>query len=123
MNSPGFSGAPEPGVGILAGAFDDRLRKPVVIAEVIVRIVERRGRLHVQGREHLHAVALRDELCVLHLATPALRGVAGEQDRDGVEVRAGQTAHPVVRMIHPGIPEHLRAGDHALLEFLRERGK
>ena len=107
----------------LAGAFDDRLRKPVAVAEVIVRIVERRRRLQVQRRKHLHALALRDEFFVLDLATAALGGIAGEQDDDGVEVRAGETAHPVIRMIFSGIAEHLRAGDHALLELLGERGQ
>ena len=49
----------------VAGAFDDRLREPVAIAEVVVRVIERRRRLQVQRREHLNAFALRDEFCVL----------------------------------------------------------
>src|SRR4030095_12947293 len=53
---------------LLAGAFDDRLRKPVAIAEVVMRIVERRGGLQVQRREQLDTVGSRDELCVLRLA-------------------------------------------------------
>ena len=107
----------------LTGAFDDRLREPVAVAEVIVRIIERRRRLQIQRRKHLYAFAPRDELFVLGLAALALGGVAGEQDRDGVQVGAGQTAHPVVRMILSGIAEHLRAGDHALPELLRKRGQ
>ena len=106
-----------------AGAFDDRLRKPVAVAEMVVRIVERRRRLQVQRREHLHAFALCDELVVLGDAACALGGVAGKQDGDGVEVRAGEAAHPVVRMILSGVAEHLRAGDHALLELFGERGQ
>ena len=57
------------------------------------------------------------------LTATALRGVAGEQDNDGVEVCAGKTTHPVLRMVPSGVAEHLRARDHALLELLRERGK
>ena len=60
---------------------------------------------------------------MLDLGAAALGGVAGEQDDDGVEVRAGETAHPVVRMILSGIAEHLRAGDHALLELFGKRGQ
>ena len=107
----------------LAGALDDRLREPVAIAEVVVCIVERRRRLQVQRREHLNAFAPRDELVVLRLAAPALGGIAGEQDRDGVKVRAGEASDPVVRMILSGVAEHLRAGDHALLELFGERGQ
>ena len=123
MNSPGLSGAPEPGVGYIAAAFDHRLREPVAIAEVVVCIIKRRRRFQVQGREHLHAFAPRDELVVLYLAALSLGSIAGEQDRDGVKIRAGEAAHPVVRMIFSGVAEHLRAGDHALLELFGERGQ
>ena len=60
---------------------------------------------------------------MLCLAALALGGIAGEQDDDGVEVRAGEAAHPVVRMILSGVAEHLRAGDHALLELFGKRGQ
>ena len=107
----------------LARAFNDRLRKPVAVAEVIVRIVERRRRLQIQRREHFHALALGYELFVLQLAAPVLGAVAGEQDDDGMEVRAGETAYPVLWIIFSGIAQHVRARDHALLEFLGERGQ
>ena len=67
MNSPGLSGAPEPGVGSSPLPSIDRLRQPVAIAEVIVGMVERRRRLQVQRREHFDTLAPRDELCVLRL--------------------------------------------------------
>jgi hypothetical protein len=57
------------------------------------------------------------------MALLALGRVAGKQDSDGVEVRAGETAHPVVRMIVAGISKHFRARDHALLELFGERGQ
>ena len=106
-----------------ASAFDDRLREPVAVAEMVVRIVERRRRLQVQRGEHLNPFAPRDELIVLGQAALALSGVAGEQDGDGVKVRAGEASHPVVGMILSGVAEHLRAGDHALLELFGERGQ
>ena len=52
---------------------------------------------------------------MLGYAAPALRGVAGEQDDDGVEVRAGEATDPVVGVILSGVAEDLRPGDHALL--------
>ena len=45
----------------------------------------------------------------------ALGDVARKQDRDGVEVGPGEAADPVVRMTVSGVAEHLRAGDHSLL--------
>src|SRR2546430_16687767 len=106
MNSPGLRRA---GAGRrhFASALDDRLRAPVAVAEMVVRVVERRRRLQVQRREHLHALALRNEFVVLYLAATTLGSIAGEQDGDGVKVRAGEASHPVVRMILSGIAEHL----------------
>ena len=60
---------------------------------------------------------------MLQLAALVLSGVAGEQDGDGVEVRAGETAYPVLWIIFSGIPQHFCARDHALLELFRERGQ
>ena len=104
MNSPGLSGAPGAGRRDLASAFDDRLREPVAVAEMVVCVVEWRRRLQVQRREHLHAFALRDEFVVLDLAALPLGGVAGEQYRNGMKIRAGKSSHPVVRMIAPVSP-------------------
>ena len=95
-----------PGRGHFAGAFDDRLREPVAVAEVVVCVVERWRRLQVQRREHLHALALCDEPVVLVLAALALSSVAGKQNDDGVKVRAGEATYPVVRMILSGVAEH-----------------
>src|SRR6478672_4707991 len=106
-----------------ASTLDDRLREPVAVAEMVVRVVERRRRLQVQRREHLHALALRNEFVVLYLAAITLGSITGEQDGDGVKVRAGEATHPVVRMILSGLAEHLRPGNHALLELFGERGQ
>ena len=40
-----------------------------------------------------------------------------------MKVGAGQSAHPVVWMVLSGVAEHLRAGDHSLLELFRKRGQ
>src|SRR5260370_10686877 len=90
---------------------------------MVVRLLEPRRRLQVQRREHLHALALRNEFVVLYLAAITLGSITGEQDGDGVKVRAGEATHPVVRMILSGIAEHLRPGNHALLELFGERGQ
>ena len=106
-----------------ASALDDRLGKPVAVAEMVMRVVERRRRLQVQRGEHLNAFALCDEFGVFDLTAIALGGVTGEQDSNGVEVRAGEAAHPVVGMILPRITEHFRAGNHALSELFGEGGQ
>ena len=78
---------------------------------MVVRVVERRRRVEVERREHLDALALRDELLVLRLRSARARAaIAGEEDGDGVEVRTGQAADPVVGMIRAGVAEDLGAG-------------
>src|SRR5437762_3604512 len=106
---------------LFACPFNDRLREPIAVPEVVVRMAKRRRRLQVQRREHFHAGAPRDEFGVLRLAPSALRDVAGEQDDDGVEVRTRQTSDPVVGMIRAGVAENLRAGHHAVLELFWKR--
>ena len=51
------------------------------------------------------------------------RFVAGEQDHDCVQVRAGQFSDPVIWVILPGVAEHLGPGDHSLLELFGKRGQ
>jgi hypothetical protein len=111
------------GRGHVATSFDDRLRQPVAPPEVVVRVVEGRCRLQIERREQLDPRAPREELLVLRQAALPLGAVAGEQDRDGVQVRAGESTHPVVRVIAPGVAQHLRPGDHALLELLGKGGQ
>ena len=60
---------------------------------------------------------------MFNLAALTLSGVAGEQDDDSVEIRAGEAAHPTFRVIYAGVAEHFRAGDHSLPELFRERGQ
>jgi hypothetical protein len=50
---------------LVARALDDRLREPVTVTEVVVRVVERRGGVEVERREHLHSLASRDEFSML----------------------------------------------------------
>src|SRR2546430_12998339 len=51
----------------------------VAVAEMVVRVFERRRRLQVQRREHLNAFALCDEPVVLGQAAPAFGGIAGDR--------------------------------------------
>ena len=48
---------------------------------------------------------------------------AREQDRDRVQVIAGQATHPVVGMIGSGITQNVRTRRHALTELLGESGQ
>src|SRR4051794_17667713 len=105
MNSPRLQRAARAGRRLVARAFDDRRREPVTVTEVVMRVVERRGRIEVERREHLHPLASRDELSMLRLAARALRTIAGEEDGDGVEVRAGQASHPMVGVIRTRVAE------------------
>ena len=114
MNSPGLSGAPEPGVGSSPEPFDHRLGQPVPEAEVVVRVVERRRRVEIEERQ-LRTPSEPGHQLVVHSGGPRMLGVvAGEQDRDGVQVLTRQPADPVVRMGGPGVAEDVRAGRHAL---------
>src|SRR6476619_1624049 len=90
---------------------------------MIVCIVEWRGRLQIQRGKHLNPFAPCDELIVLSQAAPALGGVAGEQDGDGVKLWAGEASNPVVRMVLSGVAQHLCPANHALLELFGERGE
>src|SRR5204862_6481406 len=69
--------------GLLSGPLDHRLRQPVAIAEVLVRMVERRNRLEIETRERPDT-ARRPELCMLPAASFALGYVAREQGRGPV---------------------------------------
>jgi hypothetical protein len=108
---------------LFARAVDDRLRQPIAVTKVVVRVVEWWSRLDVQRRKRLHAFATGDELVVLRLTARALAGVAGEQDSDRVGVGARQAAHPVLRMIRPRVAQHLGARGHALLELIGKSGE
>ena len=123
--TPLFSGAYQSMAGrrLLTRSFHDRLRKPVAVAEVVVRMVEGRRRFQVQRREHFHAIQLRDESLVLGPGTVPIRGVAREQNDDCVELRTRELPYPVVGVIRAGVAEDLRAGRHALPELVGKRGK
>src|SRR5438094_2639658 len=53
----------------------------------------------------------------------ARRGVAREEDDDGVQVGTGESTHPLVGMVRTGITEDIRARCHALLKLLRKGGQ
>ena len=87
MNSPGFSGAPEPGVGSSPEPFDHRLREPVAVAEMVVGVVERRGGVQVEARQHsARPSAAGQQLVVLASHARAARRRRG---RTGWRSRAG----------------------------------
>ena len=92
------------------------LRQSVTVAEVVVRMIERRCRLQIERRERFHAWELGGVLLVLSDAALALRNVPGEEDDDGMEIRTRQAAHPVVGVVRARVAENLRSGGHALLE-------
>ena len=108
------------GRGLLARSLHHRLRQPVPEAEVVVGVVERRRRVQIQIRQPAHAVAPGDQLVVRRRGPGVLGVVAREQDRDRVQVVAGQSADPVVRVVAPGVAEDVGPGGHALAELLRE---
>ena len=55
---------------------------------------------------------------VLLPASLAFCNIAGEEDHDGMEVRTGESSHPVIRMIGAGGADDLGTGGHALTELL-----
>src|SRR6185312_5170140 len=87
------------GRGVFSRSFDDRLREPVAITEMIMGMVERRHGLEVQGRENLHAVARRYQLLMFRHTAVMFGIVPREQDDNGVKRRIGETANPVVGMV------------------------
>ena len=104
-----------------AVSFDGRLRQPVAIAEMLVRVAKRRNGVKVEHREDLDAGAAGDELLVLRDAPVVLRVVPREENDDRVQIGARKPADPMLRRVHAGVAEHLRPRRHALLELLRER--
>ena len=40
-----------------------------------------------------------------------------------MQARAGQSSDPAIRVIFPGVAEHLGAGDHSLLELIGKCGQ
>src|SRR5262245_57216644 len=73
----GLEGRARAGRGLDAGALDHGLRQSVAVAEMLVRVLERWGRLQVQARDHLDT-RLGDEALVLFPATLALGDVLRE---------------------------------------------
>ena len=120
MNSPGLERAARSRRGIFTRTFDDRLRKPVPITEMIVGVVERRHGLEVQRRENLHALARDYQLLVFRHTAVMFGIVPREQDDDGMKRGIGESANPVVGMVGARIAQHLRPGHHPLAKLLRE---
>ncbi len=80
-----------------AVSLDRRLRQPVAVAEMLVRVGERRKRLEVEHGEDLDAGAAGDELPVLQDAPVVLRFVARKEDDDGMQIGAREARRPNVR--------------------------
>src|SRR5262249_91510 len=59
---------------LISRSLDDRLREPVAVAKVIVRVIERWRRFEVETREHFHPRALREEFAVLDHTAVSSRG-------------------------------------------------
>ena len=87
---------------------------------MIVRVVERRRRVQIEKRQPAHTVAPGHQFVVRAGGPGVLGVVAREQDRDGMQVVAGQSALPVVRVVTAGVPEDVGAGGHALAERVGE---
>ena len=102
-------------------SFDGRLRQPVAIAEMFMRVSERRNGLKVEHGEDLDAVAAGDKLPVLRDAPVVLRRVPRKENDDRMQIGARKAADPMFGGVHAGVAEHLRARRHALLELLRKR--
>ena len=102
-------------------ALDRRFRHAIAVAEMIVRVVERRGRLEIERRERFNPGELCRVLLVLANAALSFGDVAGKEDHDRVEVRAGKAAHPVIGMIGPGIAEDRGARRHPLTKLFGKR--
>ena len=104
-----------------AHALDLRLRHAIAIAEMIVRIVERRSGLEIECRERFHPGELRRVLLVLANAALSFRDVTREQDHDRMQIRAGKPAHPVIGMIGSGIAKDRGACRHPLTKLVGKR--
>ena len=105
----------------VAVSLDGRLRQPVAVAEMLVRVSERRNGLKVEHGEDLDAGAAGDKLPVLRDAPVMLRLVPRKENDDRMQIGARKTADPMVGSVQAGVAEHLRPRRHALLELLRKR--
>ena len=83
-------------------------------------VIERRRRVQIQHRQTAHTIAPGHQLVVLSGGPRMFGVIAREQDRDRVQVSAGQTADPVVGVVGPGIAQDVGPSRHALAKRLRE---
>src|SRR5204862_7584772 len=102
-------------------SFDLRLRHPIAVAEVVVRVLEWRKCLEIERRQHFDPGKLRGILLVFTDAALSFRDVTREEDHDRMEVRADKTAHPVIGMIRSGIAKDRGARRHPLTKLFRKR--
>src|ERR1700722_18931787 len=91
-----------------AVSLDGRLRQPVAVAEMLMRVAKRRNGLKVEHGEDLDAGTTRDKLLVLGDATVMLRLVPRKENDDGMQIGARKPADPMVGSVHAGVAEHLR---------------
>ena len=100
-------------------------RQAITVAEVVMVIVVRRQGFQVQIGEGLHARVRREKPLVLLDGALTLGHIAGEEDDQRMELRAGQAAHPVVGVVGARVAEDRGPGGHALAKLLgegRQRG-
>src|SRR4051794_27470013 len=90
---------------------------------MIAMTVDRWNRIRVQRRKDLDAGQSLKKLLMLSNRPLALGAVAGEENGDRVEIRAGKTSNPIVGMVFADVADHLIAGDHPLPEFLWKGGE
>ena len=108
MNSPGFNGSPEPGVGSSPVALDHRLRQTVAVAKMIVSVIKRWDGLKVEHREDLDAGTAGDKLLVFKDAPVVFRVISREENDDRVQIGPLKAAHPMLRCVRTRVAEHLR---------------
>src|SRR5437660_12734847 len=90
---------------------------------MVMRISKRRDGSYIEGRENLYPRSLF-QICIVLLGTAQTRRlIAREQNDDCMQVRAVQAAFPIIGVICAGVPEHLRARNHALPKLFRKGGE
>src|SRR5690242_2662716 len=106
-----------------SSALDNWLREPVAVSKMFVCVVEWRNALQIEGGEKFDSPAFSYIALVLVPAPLAFRDIAGEQNGNGMQVRACQAPQPVVRMVGARGPENICSRGHSLTELLGKGGQ
>src|SRR3954451_2750356 len=90
---------------------------------MVARVGERWKRSQIQRREDFDA-RVSGKIGLMLPRTPLPLGlIAREQNGDGVQVRAVESAFPMIGMVRASVADHLGTGGHALSKFLGEGGE